>query len=463
MFIERRSELSALEKLYCSDEFQCVVLYGRRRVGKTALINEFCKDKPAIVFVAQEHNDSMTLKKFSEAVFAYSDKENSPAYFQDWEGALEYVAGVAKGERLILALDEFPYMAHANRSLSSIVQKIIDSVYLRSKIFLILSGSSMAFMEKEVLGYKSPLFGRRTTAMKLEEFDYQQSSEFVPGYNLADKLLAWAVFGGVPHYLGKLDETVTIVENIKQQMLSKNSYLIDEPQLLLRQELREPQVYNSIRSAIANGASRMNEIAGKAGTGNDICSKYVRNLIDLGIIARETPFGELSNSKKTLYYIADNMFAFWHRFTSEAMLLIERGKTDEAYNLLVVPQLENYTGRIFERACRQFLQNHNATGTLPFVFTKLGRWWGTDSRTRQQSEIDIIAAHAERALFTECKWQNKPVGDAVLDELIHKSALFAHSEKYFAVFSKSGFTPQLVRRAKKDQRVQLFGLEEMYV
>ena len=262
MFIGRQDELKRLEELCCSDSFEFLVMYGRRRVGKTSLLREYAGTHKTIFFSAQEKNDSLNLVDFSRAVQTSLTGDDF-GVFRDWEAAFQYVGDHTGSERVTLIIDEFPFIAQENPTVKSILQHIIDHQWSQKKILLILCGSSVSFMVNEVMGYKSPLYGRSTTQMEVEPFDYLDSAAFFPGYSHIDQLLAYGILGGIPCYLQRFSDKRTIAENIQQEILRTGSFLKDEPQLLLKMELREPAVYNSIFEAIAGGASRMNDIAQK--------------------------------------------------------------------------------------------------------------------------------------------------------------------------------------------------------
>ena len=261
MFIGREHELNKLQQLYREDKFQMVVLYGRRRIGKTTLISKFIEDKPAIFFTAQEANDAINLAAFSRKVYRFFGIPDSTGSFSDWNAALEFIGEKAKEQQFVLAFDEFPYAATENRSLKSIFQNAIDHLLKNSRLFLILCGSQVSFMENDVLGYKSPLFGRRTAQFKLEGFDYYDAARMLEGFCDEDKVRLYSCIGGTPHYLAQVNPHESFEENIQRLYFDISGYLYNEPMMLLQQELREPAMYNSIISVIARGASRLNEIA----------------------------------------------------------------------------------------------------------------------------------------------------------------------------------------------------------
>ena len=462
MFIGRERELSEFDALYRQDRFQLFVLYGRRRVGKTTFLREFCKDKPCIFYSAEQSNDKLNLEKFSARVFShYGETDLEP--FASWEKALLYIHRRQSAERLVLVFDEFPYLAAVSPSVLSVLQHLVDHTLKDGKLFIVLCGSYMGFMEKEVLSAKSPLFGRRTGQLHMKPFDYLTSAEFMPGFSNEEKLTLYGAAGGTAMYLGLVNRDKTLAENIEDMFLKSTGYLYEEPQLLLRQEVQEPGVYNAVIEAIAGGASRSGEIAAKAGEEAAKCLKYINTLCELGILHKEIPFGEKSGSRKTIYALSDFMFRFWFRYVAKNRTLIETGAGGAVWRLRVQPDLSVYMGRVFETVCRDFMLRENAAGRLPFLFTDIGRWWGTDTRTRKQAEIDLVASDGKDYIFCECKWRNEKLDLGVLQNLKDKAALFGERSENArcALFSKSGFTDAVKEAARADERLTLFSMDDL--
>lgn len=460
MFVGRRRELDVLDELFESEKFEFAVLYGRRRVGKTALINEFLKGKRAIYFTGVESNEKQNLENFSESIMEYAGGFGGEVSFSSFQAAIEAVFKLAERNRLVLAIDEYPYVARTSESLASTLQLLIDRYKDTSKLMLILCGSSMSYMEDNVLAYKSPLYGRRTAQIKLLPFDFFDACTCFEGFSAEDMALIYGIAGGTPQYLLEMDDGMSVEDNIKNTFLNPSSFLYEEPMNLLKQEVREPAVYTATVTAIAAGATKLSEISGKVGENTNVCANYIKNLISLGIVQKETPYGEKA-SRKSVYSIEDNMFRFWYRFVPPNNSAIARGAADLVYSR-IEPQLSGYMGRVFEDICKQYLWKKLLSGDCPIKFMSLGRWWGPDPREKAQAEIDIMGEQDKNAaLFAECKWTNEKVGLGVLETLIRRSELFTHQTKHCFLFSKSGFTKDCENKAEKMGNVNLVSYDAL--
>ena len=466
MFRGREKELSELNRLYTQNLFQLFILYGRRRVGKTTLLKEFCRGKPHIFYSAEQSNNKLNLEKFSAQIFQYYNEKNLEA-FSSWENAIRYVDDKQKAEEepLILVFDEFPYIANINPALLSILQHLIDHQLKDGKLFLILCGSYMGFMEKEVLSSKSPLFGRRTAQLHMKPFDYRMSMEFLKDFSPEEKLILYSVFGGTAMYLQQIDSHRTVQENIQNLFLKPMGYLYEEPLLLMRQEVQEPGVYCAIIEAIAKGAVKSSEISAKTGEDAAKCLKYIATMRELGILYREVPLEEKETARKTQYGICDPMFRFWYRYVAPNKTLLET----DAYNIVwkrkIEPDLNHYMGHAFEIICKEYLMYQNSLGNLPFLFTEIGRWWGTDPQERKEVEIDLAAKGENDYLLGECKWRNELTDYSVFMELKKKGDVFSKKRKcneiWYILFSKSGFTETLLEEARENQHLILVTIEEI--
>lgn len=466
MFVGRKRELDKLNTLYAGDSFEFAVVYGRRRVGKTTLIREFLKDKESVYYMAVEGTKKENLRGLS-AAFLMQGKNNAPAAesyveFRDYEAALAYIDLLAgEHRRIVIAIDEYPYLAASYPTISSLAQKHIDECWKDSRLFLILCGSSMSFMEEQVLGYKSPLYGRRTAQFKIRPFTFWEAGEMLKDYSAQDRALLYGVTGGIPEYLSRIDGTKDVHENIIRLFFDESGRLFEEPINLMKQELREPMTYHSIISAIASGASRLNEIATKTGLESGGCSNQLSSLIALQIVKKEVPMTQNANSRSTLYSLEDSMYLFWYRFVRPNSSSIMCGVGRQIYETVVMPQNDDFMGRIFETICRQYLFLPEIYGKLPFPIGQIGRWWGNNARARRQEEIDLMAISGETVLFGECKWRNEKIGRQVVERLLERGELFQYPEKYYYIFSKTGFKEETTQYCSEKERVYLISFEEM--
>ena len=458
MFVGREDELKELNNRYNSDKFECIIIWGRRRVGKTELISKFCENKKAIFFTGIEANDEINFQNFSNSVS--KTLLNAEVLFENWEKAFSFIGERAKKERILLVMDEYPYVAEANRTVSSLLQKFIDHEVKDSKLFIILCGSSMGFMENQVLGYKSPLYGRRTGQIKVEPFDFFDGGKFFRNYSSLEKTLAYGMLGGTPQYLKQFNDGCSIEENVINQLMNKNSYLFEEPTNLIKQELREPALYNSIIQGIASGNVRMSDIASFAGIATSTVNIYLKTLMQIGIVKKEVPLDKRLK-KKSIYKLNDNLFKFWYRYIPKNISRIQSNLGDSIYKNEIEPDLSTYIGEVFEDISKQYLIRKNGTKELPFIFSEIGSWWGTSPISKTQEEIDIIARDDNNIIFGECKWRNKEIGIDVLNKLMGRSSVLDSANKYFYIFSKSGFTNELKNYSKEDRRVYLIKFGDM--
>jgi len=454
MFYGRKAELEKLNEMYNSGRFEFAVIYGRRRVGKTTLIREFVKDKEAVFFAASESTASDNLLSLSRCI---GGKSSSPIY-SDYENSLSAVFELAEGKRLVFVIDEFPYLAESYRGISSLLQIMIDHKRERTKLMLILCGSSMSFMENQVLGYQSPLYGRRTAQFKILPFTFFEALPFLENYDPLDKAVLYGVTGGTPEYLSRINQKSDIRKNVIDLFLTPSGHFFEEPSNLIKQELREPSTYNVIIEAIASGASRLNEISTKSGLESNKCAKYLASLISLGLVSKEHPFGETAG-KRSIYKLDDFMFRFWYRFVFPNMSAVVAGLGSAVYDHEVEEQLNSYMGLVFEEICRQWFYEMAKRNALPFFIGNLGRWWGTNPATRSQEEIDIMAARQDEALFAECKWKNADVDVDVYHELKRKSEMFSFAKTYLYILTKTRATARLQKL--DDSLAKTYSLPDM--
>ena len=461
-FYCRENELKKLNKRYDGDGFECIIIYGRRRVGKTALINEFCKGKPTVFFSALNTTGKENLEALSKAIMSFErpDMESVPE-FKSYDAALDELTALSKEKRMVFVIDEYPYLAKAKPAISAMLQHIIDHKWAESRMYLILCGSSMSFMERQVLGKESPLYGRRTGQFKIESLDYKETAVFHPYLSAEDNSLIYGITGGVPHYINKLDVRDSVDEALLDNLFDRSSYLYEEPANLLKQELREPAIYNAIIKAIAEGASRVNDIKMKVGEDSSIISKYLKTLTDLGIVKKETPITE-KPGRKTIYLLADNFFRFWYRFVPVNMSAIDSGRIQKIYPHSVKQYLSDYMGLIFEKMCQDYLLYYSEN--LPVELSEIGQWWGNDPKKKKQIQIDIVGTPVagKEYIIGSCKYRNEKIGVDELELIQEYASVFGKDNSYhYYIFSKGGFTEGLLQAQDRGE-VRLLTLEDIY-
>ena len=479
MFIGRKQELQFLEKQYSGTGGKLVVLYGRRRVGKTETLHEFCKGKPHVFYSCREISDKLQLRSFSEKML----REKIPAAdyireFADWESALKSVLQLPYGDqKKLLIIDEFPYMCKGNESIPSILQTLWDECLKDENVMIVLCGSAMSFIEKELLSEKNPLYGRATGIYKMDAMGFYDAAQFFPTYSHRDQIMAYAVLGGIPHYLRQFDPALSLEDNIKQNILTKGCVLYSEVEFLLRQELRETTLYNSIIEAVALGCTKLNDISVKSLVDDTSkTSVYLKNLIELEIIKREFSVNdgikERANTNRGLYRLTDNFFRFWYAFVFTNISELESGDVDGVFNYSVKPVLHEFASLVFEDVCREYVRELQKSGKLPFRYKTMGRWWGRTTVRRkdgtevQETEIDLLAVSqkSDQYLVGECKFKGRPLSYA--DYLDTAAKLMQQQEKadfYYYLFSESGFDERLTEEACHNDRLRLVALEDLFL
>lgn len=460
-FVGRTRELAALSKHYDTGRFELVVVYGRRRLGKTRLLLQFAQDKQCLFFTAQEKTDALNLRDFSDVAQRFFGLEGGST-FRTWIDALAFVANRAKSEPepLLFVFDEFPFAAKANESLPAILQTAIDHTFNDIDMTMVLCGSNQGFMESEVLGSKSPLYGRRTAQMRLEPFDCFDARLMLPSCTPQQAVEYYATFGGTPYYLSQINPHMSYQDNVLDLFFNPYGLLYGEPEMLLRQELSEPSVYVSILDAVAGGATKPQVIADRSGVSPNSVGKYLRTLESLRIVERRVPFGENPNrSRKGNYYVSDPFFAYWYRFVSPFNGAIQAGAGEAAARQTAFGQaLSTYVGGQFEDVSLQWVKRQNAQGKLGFIASSFGKWWGTDPVARERADIDVVAAdaNAEHMLLGECKWRNDFDESDALRTLEQRANVIAGSAaRSYVLFTKesvSAGTQQKVGR-RSDLRV----------
>ena len=483
-FYNRTHERAILRDALASPRSELIIVYGRRGVGKSALLSQALQeaDYPAIFYRATRRTLPLQLAALTEAA-----REAYPNAFlgQPFASAsvfLDFLAFQA-GERqaagdpipVVAVIDELPYLADVDSGFLTTLQHWWDANKRRMNLKLFLAGSYVAFMERQVLDVNAPLYNRRTGALKLEPMDYAEAGLFFPAYTPREKMETFAVLGGMPSYLEQFDPAQGLAENVLATALRRNTYLSEEPDWLLLEDLRRDVTYGSILRAVAGGERRPSGIAQAIGRDSaQAVAPQLSVLQDLGLLIREVPITERgqARSRTSLYFIADNYLDFWYRFVDPARGLVSRGLGSRVWEQTVAPNLGQYVSRpAFERACRQFLWRVLASDAPPasvaplagLGFTDVGTWWGAGDR-----EIDVMATNAQShvVLAGSCKWTEAAVDVREYAALQRDLALVQLDgyDPHLVLFSRSGFTPRLMdlAAAQDPKRLTLVDLETMY-
>jgi AAA+ ATPase superfamily predicted ATPase len=463
MFIGRKEELLYLNKKYSSSQAEFVVLYGRRRIGKTELIKNFIENKNYIFYASSEVDDREQRKRISNVIKEKMNLSDMDVTFNTWDDVFLSLSKFSKDEKLVFVIDEFPYMVNGNKSIPSILQNIWDHNLKNENVMIILCGSSVSFMLNDVLGSNNPLYGRTTGVYKLDELNIEDIPLLFDTASDEEIVEIYSVLGGVPQYLLYFDKNSSLEENIKENILSKGSNLYDEVNLLMKQELREPAVYFTILEAIALGNTKLNEIHQKTEIEKTTLNAYINKLLKLDIIKREYPVTEKLkkrvNAQSGLYRLKTNYFKFYFRYLFPNTSLLEMNATDLLYNKIIKNDLNIYMSIVFEDICVKYLMNKNITGTLPFFLHDIGRWW------YKQTEIDIVGFDKDNNfIFGECKWRNESISMQVLENLIAKTEEHFKkvSAKNYYLFSKSGFSDELLEYSKQYDHVTLISINDLF-
>ncbi|MBD9155596.1 MAG: ATP-binding protein [Lachnospiraceae bacterium] len=471
MFIGRERELTALKEWYDKDGIGMMVIYGRRRIGKSTLITEFAKGKRTIFYTATKIGKNRNLELFSKQVVDLLMPGLGEVRFPATEAVFDFIDKNMGSEKIVLVIDELPYWAERDEALLSVLQKYMDTVWNDKNLKIILCGSALSFMEKKVLSEKSPLFGRRDSQMKLDAFDYLDSAKFVPDYSNEDKAVCYGITGGIAKYLSMIDPAKSMDENIIRLFFRTDGYLYDETRNLLTQEFSDIAIVNNIVEQIASGENTLNTIAGKIGEKESTILYSLDKLISVGLVEKKRCITEEKNKKKTQYVLKDFMFKFWYEFIPKATSVIEMGQGELYYQKVVKPALYSFMGAVFEEMCRYYTLKQGIMGEYGCFITSVGTWWGVENITdqngnfrAQSADIDVVALSEtdKKAVVGECKFKNEKIDKGIYDTLIRRGKVIPAKYKIskYIFFSLSGYTEWFESLSEED--VLLLTLDSLY-
>lgn len=450
-FLGREKEILDLEKEYARDG-GFVVIYGRRRIGKTTLIKQFIKSKTAFYFLATKEVESQSMKRFAGVIARTTGNSVlQKAAFSDWLDLFQAVADYKPNEKKVLVIDEFPYLVKVNDSFPSILQNAWDEILKDSNVMLILCGSLISMMKKHALSYESPLYGRRTAQMRIAPLPFTTVYENQK-LSFEEAAEQYSITGGVPKYMEFFSDGQPLYEQIKENVLSKNGFLYEEPNFLLTDEVQVPTNYFSIIKVIADGNHKLGTIAGILGLETSALTPYLKTLSELGFIEKQVPVTE-KNAEKTrkgLYFISDNFLRFWFRYVYPYKGELEIDNMQISLDELDKDFKEKFVAFAYKDICKEIFARLCSDKAIEFTPSKIGSYWLNDKSGNTQIDVMAVDTVNKRLFAGECKYHNQPVDADVYFELVKKvdnsseiKSAFKGYTVIYGVFSKSGFTSRM--------------------
>ena len=457
IFRGRTTELSVLDKKYKQNGFIMTVLYGRRRVGKTKLINKFIQEHNCkhITFTAVEREETELLSMMTESVLLALEPDMvENISFNSFEKLFDFIGKRAEKEIIIFFIDEYPYLAKQCPYIQSVLQKVIDTTWNKGNLFFIICGSLVSFMKEEVLAESAPLHGRSNLELKLKPFNYLETAEFLDGFSAEEKAVCYGLSNGVAKYIEQFDTEYSLDENIINQFYSVGGYFTEEQvKTVITNDKQSPALYNSIISAVATGHSKNGEIASYIGA--DDVTYPLKVLIGAEILEKRL-------SKKPYYVLNDSMLEFWFRYVNRAVSLINAGRGEAYYYANVKDHMHEFMGKIFEKMAKEYLLMNVGCNGFPLL-TEITDYQASvldENKNPKQIEIDLLGKNDKNILLVgECKFKNSPFDKAEYDNLIDKIRYLPVIEPYICIFSLGGFSDYVLKNSGK---TKLISLEDMY-
>ena len=468
-FIGRASELATLNaELERRSGF--VVIYGRRRVGKTTLIKEFIKEKRAFYFLATTESEAQSMKRFAGVL---SRTTNNPMLskvtFSDWLDLFQVVADDHPDEKKVLVIDEFPYLVKTNPDFPSILQNAWDEVLKEHNVMLILCGSLISMMKKHALAYDSPLYGRRTAQIRLMPLQFTDvyAAQNLPFERAVEQ---YAITGGVPKYMEFFQTEEPLLEQIRRVVLSKNGFLYEEPDFLLNEEVQTPINYFSLLKVISDGNHKLSKIGMAMEQDTSAITPYLKTLIDLGFVTKSVPITEKKpeNSRKSLYYVSDNFIRFWFRYVYPFKGELELDNQQIVLDEMSKDFKQKFVAFAYESICRNIFTELCRKKEIDFTPSRIGSYWRNDSESDTEIDVAVVDNQHKKLFLGECKYHAKPVDVAVYSALQEKgrskelAAAFNGYKVVYGLFSKSGFTDRLVEMAAENPNLILIQENAIY-
>jgi uncharacterized protein len=457
-FVSREMELALLDNLYQRAGAQFLILYGRRRIGKTALVTQWGRrlDAPYLYWMASQTSATNQLRNFSQALFHFLNPETAvtPTFsYLSWDAAFAEVARLAATQRIVIVLDEFTYVMQADPEAPSLIQKAWDHHLKESQVFLLLMGSLAGIIQRAALDYQSPLYGRATARLKLQPLSFGALADMLPHFSSEQRLAVFTITGGVPAYIELFDDSLNILQNLQQRIVTQANVMLSDAVFLLHEQLDDPRNYVAVLEAIAASFHRLTEIATMSGIDRSNITKYLAVLRELGYVERLVPATEHrpENSRQGRYVITDPYLRFYYRFLAPHRSAIEQGRVKQATSLLYDHLLDFIGTHTFEELCRDWVGISAEMGAFPFLPERTGSYWS------KQAQVDVLAINwrTKDILLGECKWGQQAVGRDVIQALVDKTEKVLPSQVkwqvHYAFFARSGFTPAAQALAQEHQ------------
>lgn len=457
MFYGRKRELEQLEKEYKKQNSLCVI-YGSRRIGKTSLINEFIKDKKSVMFQAKEVSNQDNLKSFSFKLLE-SFKRKDEYVYSSWEKAFDAAISFFGDEKGVIVIDEYPYLVKAYEGITSIIQDIFDNRIKNSNIMLVLAGSNLSFMERELNDKQSPLYKRATLKMKINRMPFDEATLFLDGYSNEDKMKFLCVFGEYPYYLSKIDHERTFEENVRDLLFNENSVLLDVPKLVLSNSFREQSFYNSILLALAGEKKDLTEIGLSMKESVVKINKYIQALTDAEMVTKKTVY---NSTRQTYYCISDPVLRFYYQFLMRNIEKIEAGYGDLVYERLK-EKINLFISTSFEDVSISYMEYLGRKGQLHGIYYPIQNLVIDKSELGRSIEIDGIARDGDSLLVIECKFTKEKRSIRDFERMKENTSIkmfsaIKHFEYY--IISKNGFDDSLLKA--KQNNLHLITLDDMF-
>jgi hypothetical protein len=446
-FIGRKRELELLQQAWESKRPELLILYGRRRVGKTRLLTHWIQTSQAraLYWVAEPTSAFDQLRSFSQALYNFANPGlPAPENFSyaSWAQAFQQLASLAQPTRLAVVIDEFTYLLAVEGGLAGILQNTWDHLLKQANLFMVISGSHIGMMERHLLSYQAPLYGRASALLKLLPLPFAETRRFFPAYRPDERVAVYAMLGGIPAYWERFNPKLSIDGNIRHQFLTSNTLLQDEPRLLLQDFVTDAHNYVAILRAIAHGNRTPKEIAGYTGLEDKHVPAYLFRLVETGFVERRVPVIGSPALRSGRHYISDPYLRFYFRFLARRQAQLAMGIQDQSLEEIKRHLLDFIGTYTWEELCREWVLRASAMGKLPFLPDQVGSSWN------KKVQVDVVGVNAmeKTLLMGECKWSPQVMGRSVLQELVEKTVALAPGEGqwrvYYFGFARSGWTPE---------------------